>query len=109
MSILFPKHATRRSLYSLNFFCMLDQTTNTPKLKRTHPYYCQVQGQMGVTKRQWCDFIVFTTKGISIERIEFDDEFWQDLVLCLTDNCLAPEIVSPIHVLGLKVRNLNLM
>ena len=95
-----------------NFFCTLDQTTNKPKLKKNHPYYCQVQGQMGVTKRQWCDFIVYTEKGMSIERIEFDSEFWEDLLHCLIefyDNCLGPEIVSPIHVLGLKVRDLRLM
>ncbi len=24
------------------FFCVLDQTTNTPKLKRTYPYYCKL-------------------------------------------------------------------
>ena len=95
-----------------SFFCTLDQATSKLKLKRSHPYYCQVQGQMAITKRQWCDFIVFTLKGISIERINFDPDFWKDLLYCLIefyDNCLGPEIVSPVHMLGLKVRDLRLM
>lgn len=103
-----PEEACSRS----SFFCTFDQTTSKVKLARSHPYYCQVQGQMAITKRQWCDFIVFTTKGTSIERIHFDPHFWKDLLHCLIefyDNCLGPEIVSPIHVLGLKVRDLRLM
>lgn len=26
------------------------------KLKVTHPYYAQIQGQMGITGAEWCDF-----------------------------------------------------
>ena len=97
-----------------NFFCTLktDGATPQPNLKDSHPYYAQVQGQMGVTQRKWCDFIVYTEKGLSIQRIQFDNSFWRDLVATLEDfydNCLAPEIVSPVHVLGLKVRDLRLM
>ena len=68
---------------------------------------------MGVTKRNWCDFIVYTEKGISVECISFDSEFWgKELVPKLTEffnTCLAPEIVSPVHTLGLHVRDLRLM
>ena len=97
-----------------NFFCTLkvNGATHQLELKRNHPYYAQVQGQMGVTQRKWCDFIVYTEKGLSIQRIYFDEVFWKDLLTKLKefyDNCLAPEIVSPVHVLGLKVRDLRLM
>ena len=34
------------------------------KLKRNHAYYTQVQGQMGSTGASWCDFTVYTRKGI---------------------------------------------
>lgn len=43
------------------------------RLKRNHPYYTQVQGP------KWCDFIVYTSKGIYIERTAFDLIFWQNL------------------------------
>lgn len=91
------------------FCCALD-AKGIPTLRREHIYYAQIQGQMGVTKRKWCDFVIYTEKGINIERIKFDCDFWEkDLVPKLTkffDNCLGPEIVSPVHVLGLKVRDL---
>ena len=55
------------------------------KLKRTHAYYAQVQGQMDCTGAQWCDFVVYTKKGMSIERIAFDRGYWVELQekLCL--------------------------
>ena len=49
------------------------------KLKRTHPYFAQVQGHMGITGSSWCDFIVYTKKGISVERILFDPAYWREL------------------------------
>ena len=97
---------------SEKFFCCLDKA-NKLKPKRTHKYYCQVQGQMAITERAWCDFVVYTETGLSIERILFDAVFWNnDLLPKLTafyDNCLAPEIVCPVHVLGLSFRNLENM
>ena len=100
----------QKAAKSPKFFCFLEG--EKLKLKRTHNYFCQVQGQMALTEREWCDFIVYTDKGISVERIKFDTNFWSnDLLpkLSFFDNCLAPEIVSPIHVLGLPVRNLDTM
>ena len=49
------------------------------RLKRGHAYYAQVQGQMGVTGAKWCDFIVYTSKGMYVERIAFDPNYWQTL------------------------------
>lgn len=60
-----------------NFF--LEEVNGMPKLKRTHKYYTQVEGLMGVTGARWCDFVVYTSKGMSIERIPFDVQFWNDL------------------------------
>ena len=68
---------------------------------------------MALTEREWCDFIVYTEIGISVERIKFDSDFWNSHLLpklsTFFDNSLAPEIVSPVHVLGLPVRNLETM
>jgi len=49
------------------------------KLKQNHAYYAQVQGQMGCTKAQRCDFAVYTKKGMSVERITFDRAYWVEL------------------------------
>lgn len=77
------------------------------KHKRTHPYYGQ--GQMAITERKWCDFVIYTSKGISLERIRFDEEFWKKILLpkliLFYDNCLCPSIVSPVYLLGMKVHD----
>uniref|UniRef100_T1J733 Uncharacterized protein n=1 Tax=Strigamia maritima TaxID=126957 RepID=T1J733_STRMM len=38
----------------------------------------QVQGQMAATNRLWCDFVVYTTIDIQVERIMFDSVFWSN-------------------------------
>ena len=66
---------------------------------------------MAIGGRKWCDFVLFTTEGIPVERIALNADYWEKTLLPkLTnfyDNCLGPEIVSPIHVLGLPMRNLT--
>ena len=65
------------------FFCEL--VDGSPLLKRSHNYYYQVQGQLGVCGLTWCDFVVYFPKGLIIERIEFDEMFWKSMVTTLTD------------------------
>ncbi|KAM7289206.1 uncharacterized protein ISCGN_029337 [Ixodes scapularis] len=51
------------------------------RLKRKHPYFFQVQGQMAVTGHKWCHFVIWTedledteSKGMThIETIDFDE------------------------------------
>ncbi len=80
-------------------------------LKRSHTYYCQVQGQMGIGERLWCDFIVYTKKGIHVERIDFDESFWTNQLLpklcTFYDMCIGPEIICPQHPFGLPLRDLR--
>ncbi len=80
-------------------------------LKRTHPYFSQVQGQMGIGGRKWCDFIVYAKEGISVERVNFDLQFWENELLpklsSFFDLCVAPEILCPRHPFGLPLRDLR--
>ena len=80
-------------------------------MRKEHPYFSQVQGQMGIGQRPWCDFVIYATKGTAMQRIKFDKVFWdQELLHKLTDfytNSLAPEIVSPMHALGQPMRQLT--
>ena len=59
----------------------------------------------------WCDFVIYTTKGIAVNRVHFSEELWSNQLLpCLIkfySKCIAPEIVSPVHVLGLPIRDLR--
>lgn len=40
-----------------------------------HSLYYQIQGQLHNTQREFCDFVIFTLKGIDIQRIQRDDTF----------------------------------
>ena len=51
------------------------------KVKKTSPWYYQIQTQMGVCKIDKCDLVFFTRKGISVETVYFDLEFYQKIVL----------------------------
>jgi len=56
----------------------LEEVHGEVRLKRRHDYYYQVQGQMAICKRQWCDFVLWTPVDIFIERIRFDSKRWPD-------------------------------
>ena len=56
------------------FFCSL--VDGKPTLKKDQNYYFQIQGQLDICGLPWCDFVVFFQKGLIIERILFDQEFW---------------------------------
>ena len=44
-------------------------------------YYAQIQGQMGIGKQPWCDLVLYTKKGIYVERISFDQIYWTEKLL----------------------------
>ena len=61
----------------------LEMKDDFPVLKENHKYYCQVQGQMGITRAKWCDFVTYTFQGMVIEHIYFDAEFFAAMLLKL--------------------------
>lgn len=52
-------------------------------LKSNHNYMYQVMGQMAVLDEQWADFVIWTKKGINVQRIRFDEDFWHQI--CYTN------------------------
>ena len=46
--------------------CCRLTSTGKLDLKETHQYYAQIQGQMALGERSWCDFVLFTLKGIAV-------------------------------------------
>jgi putative phage-type endonuclease len=48
-------------------------------------YMAQMQGQMEVTDREWCDFIVWTPDALSVRRVQRCPEYWQWLYEKLAD------------------------
>lgn len=62
-----------------NFF--LSDASGEIKLKQKHAYYFQVQGTMATLKLQWCDFVVFTSKDLHVERIYYDQTLWETVMI----------------------------
>ncbi|KAJ8921167.1 hypothetical protein NQ315_013639 [Exocentrus adspersus] len=48
-------------------------------LKRSDRYYYQVQGQLFVTRREFCYFVVWSPKGLVYEKIGKDQECWDKM------------------------------
>ena len=65
-------------------------------LVSSHQYYSQVQTQIGITGRRWCDFLVYTRHSIHLVRIMFDQQRWLQ-ILCAAEyyfiNHIAPVLV----------------
>ena len=89
------------------FFCTLDEN-NSIRLKHNSNYYYQVQGGLAITNRKWCDFVVWTPKGLSIERINADATFWTETMLpkllAFYNTALLPELAAPEHPHGRPIR-----
>ena len=65
-------------------FCLKRNEDGTYALKQDHVYWDQVQGQMYLTKRQFCYFVVWTTKESVILLIK-RDESWAPNIDLLSD------------------------
>ena len=68
-------------------------------LKRDHPngYFTQIQMAMGLAGVGYCDFVVYTFKCLIIIRIDFDIDYFIDLVLNLNEfykRHLLPKIMD---------------
>ncbi|KAL4127306.1 hypothetical protein QTP88_011482 [Uroleucon formosanum] len=63
-------------------FCRI-QNENEMELKKEHNYYYQIQGQMHVSKRKFCYFVVYTANWYKVQIIEYDESFWSNKMAVL--------------------------
>lgn len=80
------------------------------RLKRKHAHFYQVQMQMYVCNLRYCDYVVWTTEEIYIERIPFDVEFAKAMVSKCTNffKCvLLPELLYKAFSKPLEERKEN--
>lgn len=71
--------------------------TGDLELKISHPYYSQVQHQMGVTGIRWCHFFVYTRQGHVTIKVNFDEDRWNELVersRRFFHECISKEMVD---------------
>ena len=81
-----------------NFYCYYESGLH---LKKSHHYYHQVQLSSSlqyINQYDWCDFCVYTPKGVEVERIWLDIEWCEECITGLDGYYKAyvlPEILCP--------------
>ena len=89
-----------------NFYCQVCPSGDI-QLKRGHDYYFQIQGTLAITRRAWCDFVVWTPTGTLVERIPADKSFWlkhRHTLLLYYNKAILPQLTLPRHVTGQAIR-----
>lgn len=63
-------------------------------------YYAQVQVQLAVTGRKWCDFYQWSPHGTRVERVELDAQWWADSLAVLLEfyHRYINELDNPAHL-----------
>ena len=100
----------RKSHYSIS--ALKNSTSHKYQLKKGHNYYYQIQGQLQITCRQWCDFVVWmpsaTVDDLVVQRIYSDEGVWKNTIYPhlyrFYMGSMLPELASPHHVSGQPVR-----
>ncbi|XP_062577470.1 uncharacterized protein LOC134239315 [Saccostrea cucullata] len=77
-SFVHQNKTPREACLDDHYHVRLDENENV-QLKIDSPWYIQIQGQLGVCKKQWCDFVFFTKKGFIVDRIYFDEVFFKSI------------------------------
>lgn len=75
-SYLFKNKTPQEACTDHHYRVYLDHN-NSVRLKESSSWYTQIQGQMGVCKKPWCHFILYTKKGIAVDRIYFDNQLYK--------------------------------
>lgn len=93
------------------FYLKFDENTQKINLKATHDYYFQIQGQLHIIQKLYCDFIVWTPLEMFVERIVKNDEFWyskmETNLVQFYHKALIPEIVDPRLCRKMPIRDIE--
>ena len=98
---------------NIDNFCISKDNNEKMELKRDHMYYYQVQMQLFVTSKKYCDFIVWTEKSADrpyVERIVPDPVFVQEALAkaeIFFKKCIIPELLSKVYTVPKPVPSLN--
>jgi hypothetical protein len=74
-------------------------TENDGKLFLTekHNYMFKIQGQLAVYELEWVDFVVWTKRGISVQRISFSLKKWENMLPKLETfylSAILPDLIT---------------
>ena len=67
------------------------------RINKEHSYYNQIQMQLALTCQTLCDFVLYTHKGLIIDRVKFDKQYWETLQEKILDfyfTYMLPQMVN---------------
>ncbi|XP_070523169.1 uncharacterized protein [Cardiocondyla obscurior] len=74
---------------------------NPNEMNKNHRYFYQVQGQLNITQRQYCVFVIWTPKSMKITFVNKDIAFWKNKMLPFLNrfyyDCMLSEILDSRH------------
>ena len=78
-------------------------------VNKNHDFYFQIQGQLHITQRKFCLFVLWTPRGLLDEYIERDDKFWKEMMqpklTAFYMDCLLPELIDSRYRRCMPIRN----
>lgn len=81
-------------------------------MNQKHRYYYQIQGQLNISKREYCIFAIWTPKSIKLLRIDVDKIFWKNemlpSLLRFYEECMLPELLESRHNRHMPIREVIL-
>ncbi|WAQ95781.1 ING2-like protein [Mya arenaria] len=81
-------------------YCLTRNSQGIMLLDHKHPYYYQVQTQMGVTGIRATHFVIMTEKAVHIELVPFDIDVWTEIcekAETLMKVAILPELVGKFY------------
>ena len=69
-----PQTAVEIAHNNKKLYCQLSSSGGI-ELKTGHNYYFQVQDTLSITRRKWCDFVVWSPSGNAIQQVPTDECF----------------------------------
>ena len=74
------KDVSSKDIYYISKYPCLEVAENSNiVLKENHYYYDQLQYQLGVSCQSWCNFVLYTNKGLVVDRIRYNEKHWVQL------------------------------
>lgn len=93
-----------------NIGLKVSKQTNSLFLPESHTYYYQIQGQLAITDRDWCDLFVWSPSDHVTIRVSRNKTFWAKILPSLLSfylEVLLPEIIDPRVIRGLPIREME--
>ncbi|XP_036150394.1 uncharacterized protein LOC118648181 isoform X2 [Monomorium pharaonis] len=82
---------------------------NQEEINRNHRFYYQIQGQLNITRREYCILAIWTPKSIKLVHVNRDATFWSNkmlpALLRFYNECMLPEILDSRHNRHMPIRN----